>query len=401
MQLKRIESETEEQMLWRLGQAKDSGLIEQSWDEIADVMNREFRAGESEYRTSSAYRKYYQYARNFFNAGVFKDKDDKAYADELSEIQQEIRKTKQQLFDERTALNRQLRHEARIDNDLSYLVKLIQDNAFSAMPPCPRVQIDSDTDMIICISDLHFGIECDTAFGCYSPEKARDRMSEYCSHIREIQEKHNCQNAYVLLLGDLLSGDIHHTIQLENRENVVEQIKGAAEMIASFIHSLSGIFENVTVNGVAGNHSRLSFKDEVLRGERLDNLIPWYLKAALSHVENVQFTGENNYDATICNIDVRDNEYLGVHGDFDAFSESGVSKLVMMLGHKPAGIFYGHMHHNSFDDICGVKIIRSGSLAGTGDNYAIQKRLYGQPGQMVAIAGYDGIEAMYPIDLAS
>ena len=225
------------------------------------------------------------------------------------------------------------------------------------------------------------------------------RLEEYASAIMRLQNTHHCENAYVLLLGDIISGEIHQTVQLENRENLAEQVQGAAELLSAFAHSLSGVFKNVFINGVAGNHSRTSYKDDVLRGNRLDNLIPWYMKAALSHIGNVHFIDKYNYDETICNIKVRGNEYLGVHGDFDSFSDAGVSKLVMMLGHKPTGIFYGHMHHNSFDDISGVKIMRSGGFAGTGDNYSIQKRLYGEPGQMVAIVGDNGVECIYPIDL--
>ena len=88
-----------------------------------------------------------------------------------------------------------------------------------------------------------------------------------------------------------------------------------------------------------------------------------------------------------------------VHGDFDSFSEKGVSKLVMMLGFKPTAIFYGHLHRCSFDDIAGVKIIRSGSFSGTSDDYTISKRLSGQPSQMVCVVDSNGINACYTVQL--
>lgn len=40
MILVKQENENEEQYLWRLGNAKDSGLIDLSWDDIADLMNK-------------------------------------------------------------------------------------------------------------------------------------------------------------------------------------------------------------------------------------------------------------------------------------------------------------------------------------------------------------------------
>ena len=65
-------NETEEQYLWKVGQAKDSGLIDLSWDDIADLMNKQFRTDETEYRTGSAYRKPYQQAKRFYEMGVFR-----------------------------------------------------------------------------------------------------------------------------------------------------------------------------------------------------------------------------------------------------------------------------------------------------------------------------------------
>ena len=70
--IKRKPDETEIQYLWRLGQAKDSALIDLDWTAIAAIMNREFRTDETEYRTESAYRKRYTNAKSFNDAGVFR-----------------------------------------------------------------------------------------------------------------------------------------------------------------------------------------------------------------------------------------------------------------------------------------------------------------------------------------
>jgi hypothetical protein len=44
-------------------------------------------------------------------------------------------------------------------------------------------------------------------------------------------------------------------------------------------------------------------------------------------------------------------------------------------------------------------MIRSGSFAGTCDDYTVSKRLYSKPSQMVCVADEDGIKAMYPVML--
>ena len=318
---------------------------------------------------------------------------------ELDEKLHDIRKEKQKLFDERTALNKTLRETARIEEDLSKLEILIKEKSSITLPPISDYVDSSDTDLFICLSDFHLGIDTDTYFGKYNSNIAADRLSQYLSKIVEIQKLHKSENAYVGLLGDILNGEIHFTTQLENRENVTEQIQKSAELISAFIYELSKYFKTVYINGVAGNHSRTSFKDQVLRGNRLDNLIPWYMKAKLNHLPNVIFIDGENYDATIATCVIRGNEYLLVHGDWDSYSEIGVSKLVMMLNFKPKGIFYGHLHRCSYDDIANVKIVRSGSFSGTTDDYTISKRLIGKPSQMVCVIDNDGIKACYPVQL--
>lgn len=396
---KRLENENEEQFLWRLGQAKDNGLVDFSWEEIADIMNKEFREDISEYRSEAAYRKPYQQAKRFYESGTFKDFSQDEYITELREAKHEIRKEKQKLFDERVAINKTLRENARIEEDLSKLEMIIRENGRLSFPPAEQGTVISDNDLIVALSDFHLGLTTDNYFGSYNAEIASERLQKYLSRIVEIGTMNKSENAYLILLGDVLSGEIHFTTQLENRENVTEQIQKSAELISAFVYELSKHFNNVYVNGVAGNHSRTSFKDQVLRNNRLDNLIPWYMKAKLSTVKNVKFIDDNNYDPTIGKIEIRGQEYLMVHGDFDSFSESGVSKLVLMLGHKPKGIFYGHLHRCSYDEIAGVKIIRSGSFCGTSDDYTISKRLSGAASQMVCVASKDGIKAYYPVEL--
>jgi metallophosphoesterase superfamily enzyme len=395
----RNQNENEEQFIWRICQAKDSGLIDCDWGEIADIINKEFRSDESEYRSEAAYRKPYQQAKRFYEAGVFDSYGDTGYLNELEEKKRELIKERIKLRDERTAINRNLRTKARNEQDINYLNEAIQKRGFTYLPQIDSREIDSENDLVIALSDLHLGLNCSSRFGAYSTRIAKTRLSHYLDAIREIQKNHNAKNAYVILLGDICNGNIHFTNQLENRENVIEQIQTAGEMISTFMWELSGIFEHIYINSVAGNHSRIGLKDNVLRDERLDDLVPWYMKAELRHIENITFLESANYDATISYIDVRDNKCLIVHGDYDSFDERGVSKLVMMVGYKPTAIFMGHGHKNSFDDVAGIKIIRSGSLAGSGDDYCITKRLSGEPGQMVTVMNENGVVSCYPIEL--
>lgn len=70
MDLRLRKNENEEQFIWRIGQAKDSGELEMSWDEIADIINKEF-CNEDRPLSEAAFRKPYQQAKRFYDAGVF------------------------------------------------------------------------------------------------------------------------------------------------------------------------------------------------------------------------------------------------------------------------------------------------------------------------------------------
>lgn len=397
MDLKKQPNETEFQFLWRLGNAKSNGTLDLSWKEIADIMNRECRNENEGKYDESRYRKIYQAGTKLYDNKVFPS--DKEYLDEITQAKHELKKEKQKLSDERIALNKLLREQGRAEEDLSFLTRLIMDNGKTTMPQLNKKIITSDNDLIICLSDFHLGMETDNYFGKYNSDIALQRLNKYLEKIMEIQEMHHAENAYVIMLGDLLSGGIHFTTQLQNRENVAEQVQKTAEFISAFVYELSCHFNKVYVNGVAGNHSRISFKDSVLRDERLDNLIPWYMKAKLQHLRNIEFIDGDNFDSTIGRFYVRGNSYWCVHGDFDNFSESGLSKLVLMIGSKPTAILYGHLHHCSYDNIADVALVRSGCFSGSVDDYTISKRISGKPSQMVCVSDENGIKAFYPVML--
>jgi predicted phosphodiesterase len=309
----------------------------------------------------------------------------------------EIRREKQKLFDERAAFNKSNRDVARLEQDLDYHEKLIKGTQYK--PFDIVYHNDRDKDLIVLLSDMHIGLNVESNFDKYNSDIAKEMLGKYLGEVVDAIELYKIQNVYVILLGDFISGNIHTTVQLQNRENVIEQIQLASEMTSDFIYNIAKHCDNVIVNSVGGNHSRLGKKDDVLRDERLDNLVMWYAEAKLGNITNVHFEVEENIDPTIAKNTIRGKVYYSVHGDYDSFSESGVSKLVMMTGEIPSVVFYGHMHHNSFDDINNIKIIRSGSFAGTGDDYTVSKRISGKPSQMMCVVDNTGVIALLPVTL--
>lgn len=401
-ELNRRKDENEEQYLWRVGQLVDSGVY-QNWDEITDEINEEWR-DEGVYYSSSAYRKPYQYAKRFYEAGVFSKFDEADYAESLNNQKRELEKAKIAFRDERNDWNKQNRIEARIEATLDNLERELRTIGESTFVVDNNYigNTSGDNSLIVMLSDLHTGQTFNSPFGRYDTDILKDRLTQLLDKTIEIGRRHNSVMVNVVLLGDQISGNIHNTIQISNRENVIEQIKIAAEVISWFCVELSKAFGYVNVYECAGNHSRIvGNKELAVHDERLDNLITWIVKQMTAHIESIKIHNddETRIDSGISMFELYGKEYVAVHGDYDNLTKTGVGNLSMMLGKIPYAIMNGHNHFPMNTDINGVKIIQGGSMAGSGDDYTIEKRLSGKPNQTVLVCDENGIDCIYNIEL--
>lgn len=388
---KRLENEDENAYIWRVCDNKD--LIG-TWQDVCNLLNDELHHDYNE----SWYRKMYQSFMMVFDS--IKDKYfDNKQLKQMEQKKQEIIKERYRLNDERTAYNRALRNDARLDARLDMLEQKITEFGKVNFPDVNNISTETnDNDLLVLLSDLHIGQTFKSFNGEYNTKIAQTRMGQYLKKIIEIGKQYNSDKCYVSLQGDLISNSIHKSIAITNQENVIQQIKFASELITAFIYELSHAFNRVIVTSVSGNHSRLDKKEDALKDERLDDLVIWYMDAALKNVNNVDII-TNNPDTTFAVMDIRGKKYINVHGDYDAFSKNGVASLSMMLGFFPYAITFGHLHTCAMSDESGIKIIRGGSLAGSGDDYTIEKRLTGKASQMVCVCTDKGIESYNIVEL--
>ena len=396
--IKRLPGETETQYVWRICSAKDTGVLDITWDEVADILNKELR-DEGEYYTSSAYRKKYQQAKLFKDEVFSKETDNEAMQNYMNQ-KRELEQLKIAYRDERRGWMAQNYATARFNQQMDYLAEQLQTIGRKEFVIFDYVDTESTKDMIVCLSDLHIGQTFNNTFGKYNTDIAKERLEEYLDKIVEVGQIHNIENVYVCLLGDLVSGNIHHSIQVSNRENIIEQIKISAEYITNFCMELAERFKHVHINGVSGNHSRLVQSKELdIKDERLDDLVLWICKGLLAHVQNITID-LNNIDTTIAEINVRGKSYVLTHGDKETWNANDISKLIMMLNKFPYAIINGHKHYPASSEVNGVKLIQSGSLCSSGDDHTINHRLSGKANQTIMVCDEYGIDAIYNVDLS-
>ena len=396
---RKLSAATEEQYLWRIGQLIDYREIE-SWESVNDVVNREILGDdETTYRTESAWRKKYQAAKKFYN-NCFAKMESTEYQQKLDVLNRELQRNTIKFRDQRRAWNKQNYENTRFDEVMDIIEEVIPTigNANFQIHDTPIV--DGSTDLLCCLADLHIGQTFKSFWGEYNSDIAKKELNTYLDKVVKIAKIHHSSNIHVCSIGDQISGLIHQTIQISNKENVIEQVKLAIEYISAFCYELTKCFENVYFYNVSGNHSRLNpNKDNAVKDERLDDLIGWTVCNLLKHIDNFHDMTHTKFDSTIGEANIRNKNYLLIHGDVDSISKSGIGDLVTMLGFCPEHIVCGHKHTPAMSEYNGIQVYQSGSFAPSGDDYTVSKRLSGKASQTVLVCDDQGVQCCYNVKL--
>lgn len=373
---------------YKIRLSKNKDLYGISWKDIAELLNNVSGNNYNE----STYRKWWK----AYSEGMNDYSNTQEDNSEIDIKKVELEKEKIKFYDQRRAYNKIVRESARTEN----LFKIVSDSLknvkeISYRPNIDSINCSSNNDLFVGLNDIHYGANIDNYWNKYNPTIVLERLNKYLLEILKIKKVHNSENCYVCSNGDLISGKIHTTLEISNCENVVGQIKGVSEALSWFLKSLCENFKNVYFCVVSGNHSRIGKKDEAPKGERLDDLIPWYIDCRLNSIPNFHIIN-NNIDSTLNLVNIRGLNYLNVHGDYDGFST--IQKLISMVEDDVYCIHFGHKHHNAMDYNQKYKIIMSGSLMGV-DDYCIEKRIYGKAQQLVGVCTENGMVCTYDINL--
>lgn len=316
----------------------------------------------------------------------------------LDEKKIELQKERQKFFDQRSAFSKLIRERSRQEELNEILVSAVKSGALPKLQYKPTQITGSDNDVLVSLNDIHYGANVENFWNTYNSDICKDMLRKYLDNIIEIARTHGSENCIVWANGDLISGNIHHSIAVANKENIIQQVTGVSELISEFLAELSMHFVSVTYISVAGNHSRIEPKDMASKDERLDDLIEWYLSARLQNFDNVIIGGGTKIDTTMYVMDIRGKTYIGVHGDFDGSKEK-ILTLQTMIGKKTYAVLSGHLHHNKIDTVQGVLTVMAGSFLGM-DDFCVTKRIYGKPEQLVCICDEKGIKCSYGIELS-
>lgn len=403
--------EDQDHYLYRLGTLKENGVIRITWIQLTDVFNKTIRVHMHPQDESTIRKRFKNLKSRPMPPAVvatelpviseeYYEKVPEPEGEDVSEATRhlaDIKRQKVMIADIRACQDRVMREAARAES----LQDILREEIRRFTPPRETISIkdkDPSRALYAMLSDIHYGIRFKGRAGDYDPVIARTRVLTYAKRIIDIGKAQNIGTLYVSLMGDMISGIIHNSIRLENRENLVQQITGVGEIIGEFLRVLAKNFAKVYVNSVPGNHSRVdkSF-DESTRGERLDSVVTYCAKCKLEHFNNVTFC-QNEYDPTIGVFNIFGKTYVSVHGDLDTDLKASVNRIQSIMEDRIDYLLAAHMHVPDFR-FEHVGFIRNGSVCGSGDDYTAKKRLFSPPYQVCLTVSPDGIESIHPVRL--
>lgn len=378
------------------GKMVDKTLADVDYSELAPLVYGQEYAGDNARKMMYGSLKTLQLMDEYETEECAKNDADVLNKIEMKQI--ELKKEQQKFYDQRNALTKLLRERARQEELNDIITSAVMNGDLPELEYDPGLVTYSGRDLLVSLNDIHYGAVVDNYWHKYNSDICAEMMAKYLAKVIKIADEMNAENCIIWCNGDEISGNIHYSIAVSNKENVIDQIVGVSELIAKFIAELSRHFNYVKYVSVSGNHSRINpNKDLALNDERLDDLVEWYLKARLQNFDNVEIGAGVRVDPTMYMIDVRGKTYVGVHGDFDA-TDAKVQALQIMAQKPVYAVLSGHLHHNKIDSVQGIKTIMAGSFLGM-DSYCVTKRIYGAPEQLVCVVNEDGVECVFDVAL--
>ena len=400
--LQKLPNENESQYIWKVGQAKDSGLIDSTWEELTPILNSQCGIDEEDFRGSSAWRKRYRVMQQAWDDVFSQQQFSDEHVATMKEQADELYKAKRQLFDQRREYNKILASDARADHLTEKLVEaanLVPLENYSNLFAFKNMT--SDEEAVLCLSDWHSGQVSKNIWNEYNVEICLQRVSKLYEKVTMALVDHNIKTLHIVLLGDFVNGSIHVGSRVAAEENTCEQLMHVSEVLANFINALSSYVSNINVYSTYGNHARtIQHKDDSIHADNMERVIPWWLKQRLMNNAAVKIVDSDFYEfiyLNVCGYNI-----VCTHGDLDKFRNLGVtvnSLFTKKYGKSIDYTFSGDKHHLESFEQFGIESALVGSLCGT-DEYANNKRLYSNPMQTLCIfTPEDGKLCSYNIKL--
>lgn len=377
-ELQKLPNENEAQYIFRIGQAKDAGLIGDTWDVLSPILNKELGYEEEDWKGSSAWRKRY---RNYLEAyeQIFSQQDfTESRKNEMMELRREIDKARQKLYATNIEMSRNLRQESRSE--------LFYENIRNAIEALPMPRMESrnlsysvgDKEYVLCLADIQAGAKFEIPTNTYSLNVCEQRFNELLHQVINYITVHDIVKIKVVGLGDNIQGILRLTDLKLNETSVVEATVMVSRMIACFLNLLSGYCFVEYYHTPTSNHSQLrqiGSKANELAYEDMEYVIGNYISDMLAGNNRVcvHLSGRDDY----IEVPIFDFNVMATHGHTIKNLDTALKDWSATHRKLIDYIFVGHWHTGKVipgneHDCHDTEILMCPSFQGT-DPYAFYK----------------------------
>ena len=386
--IKKID-ENESQYIWRIGQAKDAGLIDSTWSELSPTLNRELDIDETDWRGESAWRKRYRVMQQAWDDVFSKQQFSESYYDDINAKMRELKKEKIKFQTEKLEYNRWLREEARDEMIAEKIITAIKELPPLVVPEILPAHVEGrahgDREGCLLIADTHYGVDLKIVglFGEtineYSPEVFETRMWDLLTQVIDVCEKEGFTSLNVYDLGDEVDGLLRVSQLWKLRYGVIESTVRYGRFITEWLNELS---KHVYVKYQMvkdSNHCQLrmlgqpknTFKDENMSYIIIDKILD-----RLENNPNFHFI-QNPTGYIFDNI--AGYNVLGIHGEVKNL-EQAIKEFSKTYGVNIDFLIAGHKHHKDSSNV-GINsdVIGVPSVIGV-DDYSLSLRKTSDPG---------------------
>ena len=396
--LQRLPDENESQYIWRVGQAKDSGLVDATWEELAPILNTQCGISEEDFRGSSAWRKRYRVMQQAWDDVFSQQKFGDEHLDDLDIKKRELAKEKIKLQTEKLEYNRWLREEARDELICERICAAIRDlpplDIPDILPAHIEGRVHGNRSGCLLIADPHYGVDLKITglFGEtlneYSPEIFEARMWDLLKQVVDICEKEGFTSLNVYDLGDEVDGLLRVSQLFKLRYGVIESTVRYGRFITKWLNELS---KKVYVRYQMvkdSNHCQLRMLGQpknTFKDENMSYIITDKIMDRLEDNPNFEFI--QNPTGYIFDNVVGYNIF-GCHGETKSmeqaikdFSRTYKVDIDFMVG--------GHKHHQNSTNV-GIQsdVISAPSIIGV-DDYALSLNKTSDPGATLFVLEQD------------
>lgn len=381
--LKRMETETEDQYFYRVCSMKDS--LGFTWPQMAKIFNEEFGCNKGD----TAYRKRWSAFKSVLDANTDKLVGENKYLEEVKAERRSLEKERKKLQTEKLEYNRWLREEARDELICEHIC-----NAIRELPPLdvPNVlpahvagRVNGEREGCLLIADPHYGVDLKITglFGEvineYSPEIFESRMWNLLTQVIDICQKEGFTSLNVYDLGDDVDGLIRISQLFKLRYGVIESTVRYGRFITEWLNELSKYVYVKYQMVKDSNHCQLRIFNQpknTFKNENMSYIIAEKLMDRLGNNPNFEFI-QNPTGYIFDNV--AGYNVFGFHGESKNM-EQAIKDFSKIYKVDIDFLVGGHKHHqNSTNVAIRSDVISAPSIIGV-DDYALSLNRASDPG---------------------